>query len=93
MSHLITQYHIPSRNRYAAYALSLRETATGLLRILTLVTEVFLVIKNSGQPVHEHELACILPHLIDKSGHKSERHKAAFQATLSIAATIIPPGS
>lgn len=81
-----------SHDRYAAYALSLRETATGLLRVLTLVTEVFLMIKNSGVPAHEHELACILPHLIDKSGHKSERHKAAFQATLSIAASIIPPG-
>ena len=42
--------------------------------------------------MHDSELSCILPHLIDKSGHKSEKHKAAFQATLSIASTIIAPG-
>ena len=79
--------------RYSCYALSLRETAGGLLRVLTLVTEILILIKNSAQPVHDSELSCILPHLIDKSGHKSERHKAAFQATLSIASTIIAPGA
>ena len=86
-SHLSLSPH----SRYSCYALSLRETAGGLLRVLTLVTEIMILIKNSPQPVHDSELACILPHLIDKSGHKSERHKAAFQATISIASTIIAP--
>jgi hypothetical protein len=95
--HRLFSHHLPLLSplpllRYSCYALSLRETAGGLLRVLTLVTEILILIKNSAQPVHDSELSCILPHLIDKSGHKSERHKAAFQATLSIASTIIAPG-
>jgi hypothetical protein len=31
----------------------------------------------------------MLPHLIDKSGHKSERHKAAYKAALGVAAQVM----
>jgi hypothetical protein len=77
--------------RYACYALCLRETAGGLLKVLQLITEVLLSIKEQGHVLHEAEISCILPHLIDKSGHKSERHKAAFKTALAAAAQVMLP--
>ena len=54
--------------RYACYAMSLRETASGMLKVLSLITEIFNVVRAQGQMLHEAEIACIMPHLIDKSG-------------------------
>ena len=65
--------------RYACHALCLRETAGGMLKVLGLVGEIFAMLKREGQMLHDSEVSCILPHLIDRAGHKSERHKAAFK--------------
>ena len=50
--------------------MSLRETASGMLKVLCLITEIFNVVRAQGQMLHEAEIACIMPHLIDKSGKK-----------------------
>ena len=51
--------------------MSLRETASGLLKVLSLITEIFNVVRARGLMLHEAEIACIMPHLIDKSGKKA----------------------
>ena len=77
--------------RYACHALCLRETAGGMLKVLGLVGEIFSMLKREGQMLHDSEVSCLLPHLIDRAGHKSERHKAAFKAVLVLAADVMPP--
>ena len=77
--------------RYACHALCLRETAGGMLKVLGLVGEIFSMLKREGQMLHDSEVSCLLPHLIDRAGHKSERHKAAFKAVLVSAADVMPP--
>ena len=52
-----------------------------MLKVLALVCETFSMLKREGQVLHDTEVTCLLPHLIDRSGHKSERHKAAFKVT------------
>ena len=75
--------------RYACYALCLRETAGGLLKVLALLVEVFAMLKAHGHALHDGEVACVLPQLIDKAGHKSERHKAAFKAAINAAGDVM----
>ena len=45
----------------------------------------------SGTMLHEAEISAILPHLIDKAGHKSERHKLAFKAAIQAAGQAVSP--
>lgn len=59
--------------------------------MLSLITEILLLVKANGHMLHEADVTCILPHLIDKSGHKSERQKIAFKTALSTAALVIIP--
>ena len=59
--------------------------------MLQFITSVFETMLKKEEKIHEAELAIILPHLIDKSGHKSERHKAAFIACLRSAGEIVSP--
>jgi len=77
--------------RWAAYALCARETSTGLLKVLQFITHIFDKIRNDKQVLHEAEMTIIIPHLVDKSGHKSERHKLAFNAALKAVGDIVPP--
>jgi len=88
------QQHLDLILRWCAYALGVRESASGLLRILALVSDVFTSAKQSnaeGTILHDSEVLCILPHLIDKSGHKSERHKAAFKTAIAAAGEVVAP--
>ena len=41
--------------------------------------------------LHEAEVMLLLPHVIDKSGHKSERHRLAFKHALETAGEVIAP--
>ncbi len=62
-----------------------------MLRVLQFITSVFETMLKNDEKIHEHEMTICLPHLIDKSGHKSERHKAAFITCLRAAGEIIAP--
>jgi hypothetical protein len=62
--------------KWCCYALCLRETAGGLLKVLALIADVFTLVRN-GQPssgastdcfLHEGEISFIMPQLVDKSG-------------------------
>lgn len=61
--------------RYSAYVLCVRETASGLLKLLQFITYLFEKMKTEKLHLHEAEMLIIIPHLIERSGHKSERHK------------------
>ena len=74
--------------RWAAYALCMRETAGGLLRILQFVSVLFDRFRSERLTLSEAETTIIVPHLIEKSGHKSERHKVAFKAALAAAGEV-----
>jgi hypothetical protein len=61
--------------------LCLRESSTGLLKLklLQLISDVFAAIHHLHNFVlDDSEIASIISHLIDRSGHKSERHRGAF---------------
>ncbi len=76
--------------RWATYVLCLREAATGLLKILQLFQAVFEASKSLGLVLHDAEAGLALPHLIERCGHKSDRHKAAFKAALVAASDVLP---
>ena len=55
--------------RYLTCCLCLRESPTGLLRILTVYLDLCTALKQEGTiQLHEAEITCILPHLMDKAG-------------------------
>ena len=69
--------------RWCSIVLCLRESSTGLLRLLQLINDVFVIIQNPHNTLlHDSEISSLIPHIIDKCGHKSERHKQAFKKTL-----------
>ena len=76
--------------KWVALALSLRESSNGLLKLLLLVATIFNKIKNvPNLQLHEGEIVCILPALVDKSGHKSERHKFGFKHAINACTPIV----
>jgi hypothetical protein len=78
--------------RWCCYILGLKESSAGLLRLLQLITDLFSSILNPhGAVLHDSEISSILPHLIEKCGHKSERHRNAFKQAISSAGEIIAP--
>jgi len=54
----------------------------GLLKVLQFISLLFEKLKHEKTGLHDAEITIAIPHLIEKSGHKSERHKAAFISTL-----------
>lgn len=77
--------------RYLAIVLCYRETSSGMLKVLQGITTVFEMMASEGCTLHEAETACILPHVIDRCGHKSERHKQSFKQVLFAASEIMAP--
>jgi len=76
--------------KWVALALAMRESSNGLLKLLLLVATIFNKIKNTqNMQLHEGEIICILPALIDKSGHKSDRHKLGFKHAINACTPII----
>jgi cytoskeleton-associated protein 5 len=76
--------------RWAALALCLRESTSGLMHVLLLISKVIDKIHHINGQLHEGEISVILPALIERSGHKSERHKAAFKSVISAARRVVP---
>lgn len=77
--------------RYFCYCLCLRETSSGMMKVLELVIKLFNRMRAENVMLHEAEANSVLPHIIDKSGHKSERHRLAFKLSIQAAGEIISP--
>jgi hypothetical protein len=78
--------------RWCGCVLGQKESSSGLLRLLQLIHDLFSVIHSVHSAIlHDSEIMSILPHLIEKSGHKSERAKTAFKEVLAIACEIVVP--
>ena len=89
VSNIIIQ-HSDLMIRWCALTLCLRESSSGLMHLLLLLSKIFDKVKTSNNQLHESEMNIIIPHLIERCGHKSERHKAAFKSLLFSARYIIP---
>lgn len=83
--------HIDFILRWCCYTLCLRESATGMLKVCELITDIFSLMRREGVTMHDAEASIIMPQLIDKCGHKSERHKAAFKQAIVAAGEVLAP--
>lgn len=85
--------HVDLILRWCCYVIGVRESSTGLLKVLQLIISCFSLVQKSadGAMLHDSEVQSIFPHLIDKSGHKSERHKLQFKAAIAAAGAVIAP--
>jgi hypothetical protein len=77
--------------RYLSYCLCLRETAGGLVKILGFLNDLFVKMQAEEYMLHDAELNCLLPQLVDKCGHKSERHKLLFKQVIAAMSEIVLP--
>ena len=77
--------------RWCALGMCTRETIGGLLRILLLVATIFEKVRNSEAQLLDAEAQIIIPHLIDRSGHKNDRARAAFKHCLGAAKGVTSP--
>lgn len=75
--------------RYLSCCLCLRETGPGMIKVLQALLLLFLHMKRESYQLHDAEIAFILPFLIDKSGHKSDRHKLLFKQVLGAISELI----
>lgn len=82
-------HHTDFMIRWCALTLCLRESSSGLMHLLLLLSKIFDKIRSSNNQLHDCEIATIIPALIERSGHKSERHKAAYKSLLLAARYII----
>jgi hypothetical protein len=80
--------------RWCALTLCLRESSSGLMHLLLLLSKIFDKIRSSDREreaqLHDSEINIIIPTLIERCGHKSERHKAAYKSLLLAARYILP---
>jgi hypothetical protein len=86
----IVLQHTDLMLRWCALTLCLRESSSGLMHLLLLLSKIFEKIRSSSSQLHEGEMVTLIPALIEKCGHKSERHKAAFKSLLLAARYIVP---
>lgn len=75
--------------RYLSCCLCLRETGPGMIKVLQALLLLFLYMKREAYLLHDAEIAFILPHLIDKAGHKSDRQKTLFKQVLGAVSDLI----
>lgn len=77
--------------RYLACCLCMRETGSGMVKVLQAILLLFLYLKRQNYMLHESEINPIMIHLIEKSGHKSDRQKALFKQILGAVSELITP--
>lgn len=77
--------------RWCSFGLALKEHPVTLLKLLQLLDAVFERMHSETTPMHDSEIASIMPQLVNLSGSSSERHKAAFKHAIFTAAQVIAP--
>lgn len=79
--------------RWSSVVLCLKlESSSGLYKLLQFLCEVFQAIaavENGANILTDGEASFIMPHLIDRAGHRSERHQAMFRKAITIASSIM----
>lgn len=100
LNELTTQLECPHLTHHTEYilrwscvVLSLKlESSSGLYKLLQFLCEVFQAIsavETGANILTDGEASYIIPHLIDRAGHRSERHQAMFRKAISIASSIM----
>lgn len=103
MNELSTQLtcpHLPNHTeflfRWICIVLCLRqESNPGLLRLLQLVCDLFealrTVYESGTATLSEAEVSLILPHMIERCGHRSDKHQTLFRYAISLLGALIAP--
>jgi len=100
MNELSTQLECPHLTHHTEYilrwssvVLSLKlESSSGLYKLLQFLCDVFQAIsavESGANILTDVEASYIMPHLIDKVGHRSERHQTMFRKAINIASSIM----
>ena len=100
LNELTTQLECPHLTHHTEYILrwscvllSLKlESSSGLYKLLQFLCEIFQAIsavETGANILTDGEASYIIPHLIDRAGHRSERHQAMFRKAISIASSIM----
>ena len=93
-------HHTEFLLRWICIVLCLKqESGPGLLRLLQLICDLFEAIRYSEEAssntinymLSDAEVACILPHLVERCGHRSEKHQALFRHAISLIGEIVAP--
>lgn len=103
MNELSTQLtcpHLPNHTefllRWICIVLCLKhESGPGLLRLLQLICDLFdalsVAYASGAASLSEAEASIILPHLIERCGHKSKNHSALFEHSINQIGGLIAP--
>lgn len=100
-------HHTEFLLRWICIVLCLKhESSPGLLRLLQLVCDLFESIAaecnannansetaSGASALTEAEVMCILPHLVDRAGHKSDRHAQLIVYAITLMCSLTPPKS
>ena len=88
-------HHTEFLLRWICIVLCLKqESGPGLLRLLQLICDLFEAIHRddpSHSALNDAEVSCILPHLVDRCGHRSERHQAMFRHAIALMGQMVSP--
>jgi hypothetical protein len=88
-------HHTEFLLRWICIVLCLKqESGPGLLRLLQLICDLMeaLHLESGTAALTDAEVSCILPHLIDRCGHRSEKHQALFRHAITLVGQVIAPG-
>jgi hypothetical protein len=88
-------HHTEFMLRWCCIVLCLKqESGPGLLRLLQLVCDLLEALyREAGtSALTDAEVNFILPHLVDRSGHRSEKHSALYRQSILLIGQIIGPG-
>jgi hypothetical protein len=88
-------HHTEFLLRWCCIVLCLKqESGPGLLRLLQLVCDLLEALyREAGtSTLTDAEVNFILPHLVDRSGHRSEKHSALYRQSILLIGQIIGPG-
>jgi hypothetical protein len=91
LSNPLFPQHLDLALRWMCCVLSFRETSGPLLKLLGLFEEVLAMCRDGDVALHDSEITSFLPHCIERSGHKSERHRVAYKAVLAAAGDVVAP--
>ena len=87
-------HHTEFLLRWICIVLCLKqESGPGLLRLLQLICDLLESFHREAgdKALTDAEVSCILPHLVDRSGHRSEKHSALYRHAITLMGQVISP--